>query len=710
MFRIGVAVLVAAGVVALPGEALELSLQPAASGAPERASALPTTVSGRYVVAGGVDAVARARNTVYVGGSFSRIANRTGSAIVVSTATGSMEPVRAEVAGGSVRAAVADGHGGWYVGGSFTTVGGASRARLAHLLPDGTLDPTFAPEGFAEVRALALAENVLYAGGIAPGGGAALRAVDPATGAARAVTYAPPARAGGALALLPAGARLYAAFGNGGVLAYDAGGRQLWAWPVPVPESSDEGAGALALLGDKLLVGGDFDTGGRNLEVLDAATGARAAPTVMVPGGVVDIAVVRGRVYVARGASRGLDVVDIATGVHRLWAAVSPTALTAAGDTLYVAGRRSTDAFYSSHVYAARAGSSQPTLRTVSPALAREALALAPQDGRLLVGGVFAGAGGVVRTHLAAFDARTGALRAWSPRPNQPVQALTVWRGRVYVAGYFSRVSGFPRAQLAAVDARGRVLPWRPRLGHGSVWTMAVAKGRLFIGGSFLFPGQLKPGPRGRRYAFVRVAAFAARGVGRRVRFAPPVSSEVGALAVWRDQLLVAGWGSLMAVPAGGDGNPAIWRHHANAPIFTLATRGTTLYAGGRFSTVDAAARKNLAAFALARRGALLSWGPRLPIMAEALVPVGADLVFAGEDPRRRSQQALGALARDGTLLPWRVDGPPGDSMLWAGDTGARNASVRAAVPVPGGLFVAGGFDWLGPPGRQAAGGIGWLR
>ena len=48
-------------------------------------ASLPTTVSGHYVVAGYVNAMVRTGKGVYVGGEFSRIANRTGSAVVVPT-------------------------------------------------------------------------------------------------------------------------------------------------------------------------------------------------------------------------------------------------------------------------------------------------------------------------------------------------------------------------------------------------------------------------------------------------------------------------------------------------------------------------------------------------------------------------------------------------------------------------------------------------
>ena len=111
---------VAAGVVLLPCIVLLLGTPTSSSAgsSPNRArevgATLPTTVSGRYVIAGGIRAMVRVGRAVYVGGEFGRIANRTGSGIVVPAKGGKMDEVRSEIAGGSVNAVLADGVGGWY--------------------------------------------------------------------------------------------------------------------------------------------------------------------------------------------------------------------------------------------------------------------------------------------------------------------------------------------------------------------------------------------------------------------------------------------------------------------------------------------------------------------------------------------------------------------------------------------------------------------
>ena len=79
-----------------------------------------------------------------------------------------------------------------------------------------------------------------------------------------------------------------------------------------------------------------------------------------------------------------------------------------------------------------------------------------------------------------------------------------------------------------------------------------------------------------------------------------------------------------------------------------------------------------------------------------ALAPLRGFLVYGVPTlPRPAWHQALGAVAPDGTILPWRFD---------------ADGSVDCIAPFSGGLAVAGTFDWLGPMGHQAAGRFGWIR
>jgi hypothetical protein len=276
------------------------------------------------------------------------------------------------------------------------------------------------------------------------------------------------------------------------------------------------------------------------------------------------------------------------------------------------------------------------------------------------------------------------------------VKALAGKGRTVYVAGPFKGLSGVPRDGLAAVsaDGEGRLLPWHPRLAHADIHALAVGAGRIFAGGS-LYPG------RSTRGEGAHVAAFSTRGPGTHLPFSPKLGFEfdVGAMTVWHRTLIVGGQ-SVIAYSVDGDGRRPLWCHRGTDYVFAFARRGTTLYAGGNFERVDRRPRHGLAAFALNRHGALLPFAPKVPIGIEALALFRSDIVFGGqgENTYRKTHQVLGAVKDDGKIEPWKVDVPP------------DGINVDSIVPIPDGILVAGNFDWLGPPGNQAAGGIGWLH
>ena len=672
------------------------------------AASLPTTASNRQVVSGYVNAAVRVGGAVYVGGEFSRIAPRTGSAIIVSKRGGRIEPVRAEIAGGSVNAAVSDGAGGWYVGGSFTAVGDARRNGLAHVLADGTPDPAFVPPDLPEIKAMALDGHVLAVVAAERNAGAVSHALDTRTGAELRVAYARPLGAGDPRVLLANEGTLYIAFGNRRLAAYQIGsGMRLWSRRFGGGTSiRDEGGViAMAMNGSQLIVGGGFTQGrNQNLVLLDAGSGALERPVVRVPRGVLSLAVVDDTAYVAYARSRrfssGLAVLDLESGRLRAWGAIRPDLLAADATNVYMTGMSTKDArrsksFPLNRVYSARAGTPHANLHRVSPPVAGEALALVPQGGHLLFGGTFTGAGGVVRNNLAAFDARTGRLLPWHPNAADGgccgVKAVAAAGRTIYVAGPFTQVSGAPRDGLAAVSAHGagQLLPWHPRLSHSSIYELAVGAGRVFAGGSLILPGENQ---------MVGLAAFSARGAATHLRFAPKLGFEfdIGAMTVWHRTLVVGGQ-SVIAYAAHGDGRHELWRRPTDSYVFAFARRSTTLYAGGNFEHVARRPRRNVAALALNRHGALLPFAPIVPITVETLALSGPDLVFGGGDFDAHSPQVLGAVDLNGKLEPWRFDAP-------------EAIEVDQVAQAGSGLFVAGAFDWLGPPGNQAAGGLAWLR
>jgi hypothetical protein len=284
------------------------------------------------------------------------------------------------------------------------------------------------------------------------------------------------------------------------------------------------------------------------------------------------------------------------------------------------------------------------------------------------------------------------------------VTGLAATNGKIYIGGYFGHVAGKTRRSLAAVTATGagRLLPWRPGLSYSSGVTLAIGHGRVFVGGTFVPKGEKRT--PGKPIRFTHLAAFSASGPGARIRFASHAVNIAsggplgggGVLTVRGRTLLVSEPSGVAAFSVDGDGRHELWRRPVKGSVKAFATSGATLYFGGKFSQVDGKARSNLAALALDRKGALLPFAPAVTQEVGALAPLRGVLVYGVASlPPPAWHQALGAVAADGTILPWRFD---------------ADGSVDLVAPFSGGLAVAGTFGWLGPTGHQAAGRFGWVR
>lgn len=120
---------------------------------------------------GAVNAVVPYSSTrIIVGGTFTRVGRCLGSGVPVDSTSGAQvvgfNPSTMRIRG-NVKAAIADGAGGWYVAGDFTHVGELARNRVARIGADGTLDLSFLSDlpFNGTINSLALSGGVLYTGG-----------------------------------------------------------------------------------------------------------------------------------------------------------------------------------------------------------------------------------------------------------------------------------------------------------------------------------------------------------------------------------------------------------------------------------------------------------------------------------------------------------------------------------------------------------------
>src|SRR5207249_2894846 len=154
-------------------------------------------------------------------------------------------------------------------------------------------------------------------------------------------------------------------------------------------------------------------------------------------------------------------------------------------------------------------------------------------------------------------------VAAWDPSASNPVHCMAVSGSVVYVGGRFTSVGGQPRSCIAALDAgTGLATAWDPSATGGyprgiSVDALEVSGTTVYAGGSFTsIGGQTRNG----------IAAL---------------DATSGLAAAWNPSVGVG------VEPSDPDGT-----------IYALATRGSTLYAGGWFTRVGSWPPSNLAAIA----------------------------------------------------------------------------------------------------------------
>lgn len=223
------------------------------------------------------------------------------------------------------------------------------------------------------------------------------------------------------------------------------------------------------------------------------------------------------------------------------------------------------------------------------------------------------------RSHLAAINARTGALLPFAPETDGVVQAMAVDGDDLYVGGFFTTIDGQRRRHLARFNG-GTLEPWQHSL-SGAPREMAVANGRLYAAGTFSLADDVQRGNvaawdlssetltsfnpvtdgtvhsiatgPGRIYlsgVFTTVNGSTARKLAA-VRtdgtldkdFAPKFSAAVFDVAVTRDRVYAATGGSggrLVALDLYGEPR---WQRTVDGDIQAVAILDGMIYAGGHF-------------------------------------------------------------------------------------------------------------------------------
>ncbi|MEO5558205.1 MAG: Ig-like domain-containing protein [Dokdonella sp.] len=567
--------------------------------------------------------------------------------------------------------------GGLVFGGSFSSVNGVTRSNIARLLPDGTLDTNWDPSANDTVLALTVgADGTVYAGGQFSNIGGQTRSSiaklsSSGAGAADA-TWNP------------------AASGNVTALAVDASG--------------------------SVYAGGEFSNigglGRSFIAKLSGNSAGAADPTwnASADGAVAALAVDASGFVYAGGAFTHIG------GQARSFIAKLSGSGAGAADTTW-----------------------NPSSNASVQALAVDA------SGHVYAGGTFSSIGGQTRANLARLSS-SGAGAAdvsWNPGPDGAVSTLMLdTGGAIYAGGAFINLGGQRRLFVAKLTNAGAVdLAW-DALVNGVVHALApAASGGLYVGGEFtraaknvrLGLATLASGSSatavvtdaekpGEAFALIEQPGGGTIVGGNFEKGGQVVRSNI--LRLDPDGSLDANWnpsakGYVLAMASGannevyvggyfsaigttprnglaklsGSGDGALdpdWAPSANEIVRTLVVDADgSVFAGGRFTSIDGQARGYIAKLSGSGSGAVdAQWNPSTDGVVEALALASDGAVYAGGEFTQVSGQArnnIAKLAGTGAGLVDPLWNPSADDFISALAIGSDDA-----------VYAGGAFATIG--------------
>lgn len=681
---------------------------------------------------GGVTALLRDDvGRTYVAGSFDMVGPKLGHGLA-TTLGGAGAPIAGfPDINGTVLAAIPDGLGGWFIGGDFTYVGGTSRNRLAHIGADRTLDASWNPSANSTVRALVLANGSLFAGGsfTQVGGVAHTRlAKISATGAGAvdATWLASSSSQINALAVI--GVNLYVGAASGSSLARFATGGAGAVDPGFLPGPTVGAVNALVASGTDLFVGGSFafigGAGRQGLAKLDTTA----------PSG--DPSVVTGwNPQLSGGAAQALALVDLGhilvggtfsgiggggpdllaqlttTGTGTVVAGWDPNpdaavgALAVSGNDLILGGDFSALGAQPHRRLAKVAIDTGAPVASWDPNAADSAHAVAISNEQVLAAGDFATAGPQVRAvgSLIRLGADGTLDETWDPKVvGGAVNAIVLSGTTLYATGAFTQAGTGNNASiqhpgLAKISTTSATVDhtWRAAVIGGAGYALALDGDALFVGGLFSSLGDLNTGSVAQTGNLGLVSAATGE---VSPTWHPRPDQAVRTLAVSGSSLFAGGVFTTMdggvttavrlaklstasgAVDTGW--NPG----GAGATVNRLLVDGTTLYAGGLFTSVGGVARNRLARLSTTGSGTVDPlWDPDVSGPVEAVAISGADLYAAG------TFSTVGGASHDRLARISTTGKGLADDLL--GPATGSGGSPLALLPSAGRLLVAGAFE-----------------
>jgi len=312
-------------------------------------------------------------------------------------------------------------------------------------------------------------------------------------------------------------------------------------------------------------------------------------------------------------------------------------------------------------------------------------------SGGWFIGGGFGSVGGLVRSGLAHVLA-DGSVAAWNPNANASVHAIAMSGNTVYVGGQFTNIGGQSRNYIAALDATtGTATAWAPDA-DSTVFALAVSGGTVYAGGLFANIGG-QP-----RNLIGALDATTGAATGWDPNAGGSYQPYVGVLVVSGSTIYAGGNFSSIGGQARNyiaaldatTGAATNWNPSANYDVYALAVVGSTVYAGGYFTNIGGQARSGIAALD-ATTGTATSWDPSahggVHPYIDALAVSGGTVYAGGEFT------SIGGQARPFVAA---LDAAAGTATAWNPGVGG---DVSAVAVDAGAVYVGGGFISIG--GRQ---------
>jgi hypothetical protein len=656
-----------------------------------RADGAPSSTPDQqiWVTNGTVSAIATAPDgTTYIGGGFTYVGPNTGDAALLDATSGAPD-MSFPLVEGAVHAAVADGAGGYYIGGDFTRVGGLTRNGIAHILSDGSVDPAFDPNANNSVLTLAVSGATVYAGGTFTSIGGQTRNNIAALNSANGLATAFDPNANKEVdALVVSGSTVYVGGwftsiggqARNAIAALSAGSGLATGWdPHAINSLGNANVSALAVSGSTVYAGGWFTSiGGQTRNYIAALSASSGLATAWNPNA-------------GGGTSIGSGVVTLAVS----------------GSTVYASG------FFTSiggqnrnWVAALNAGSGLAT--AWNPNADGTVRAFAVSGATVYAGGNFTSIGGQNRNGIAALNASSGAATTWDPNANggygnnASVNAVVVSGSTVYVGGAFTSIGGVDRNGIAALDATGAAMAWNPDAiwgdWQGSINALALSGSTLYVGGDFDHIGGQ---PRSNIAALDVGTGLATAwnpGTGATTFYATVYALAVSGSTVYAsgDFTSIGGQSRNRIAALNVDtGLATAWDPNPNGgsggSVRTLAVSGSTVYAGGWFTSIGGQTRNNIAALD-AGSGLATAWDPNPDRAVDAITVSGSTVYVVGYF------LSIGGQSRSEIAA---LDAGTGLATGWDPSAGGTSYHEVLTLAVSGStVYVGGEFETVGGQAR----------